>query len=270
MPPEIFHGAKLKIKRANQHVYELNELLASFVKTDFCRFSVEKDASTGNHVLKFEMTKSAPCEVPLIIGDAIHNLRSALDLAACEIVTLGGATPSKWCSFPFRDSRKELEDSINGGEIKIAGADIVNLILDVVKPYKGGNDPLCALHALDITDKHKLLIPIFSIAALKHVNLRAGPMSMTDCTLAVGDGGKLNILAMPGKIEFEGYGEPAFAVLFDKGQVFERQPVVPTLKQLSEVVSGVIQAIEKAYLAREQGSGHGTPAPPKSPPTAEK
>lgn len=243
-------GPKLKVKRADQHISQLNELLNTFIKTDFYRLHIEENPDTGVNVLKFEMTKPLPEEIPLILGDAIHNLRAALDLMACEIVTLSGGTPSKWTYFPIRDTKEELEATLKGGEIKVAGADIVTLILDVIQPYKGGNAPLCALHSLDIADKHRLLLPVASVAALTNVNGKAGGAIFKNCTFAVGEGGILNILGMPGKFEFQGYGKPAIAVSFDKGQPLEGQPVIPTLHQLSQVVLGVIQTVEKAFLAR--------------------
>jgi len=245
----MFDAPKLKVKRANQHIVELNNALAVFVDTDFYSLSVNKNIDTGKYVLKFKMTKPVPCEIPLIIGDAIHNMRTALDILACEIISLSGGTPSKWASFPIRETRQELEGAING-EIKIAGPDIVDIILNAIKPYRGGNDSICALHSLDIADKHRLLIPIISVAALKRVNIKAGPATFTDCTFGVGADGVLNILGMPAKFEIQGTAQPSFNILFDKDQVFEGEPVVPTLKQLSELVFSIIDTIEQAFLAR--------------------
>jgi hypothetical protein len=255
----MFNGPKLKIERAEQHIEELNRILTTFIKTDFCRFHVDKQQNTGHNLIKFEIIKPFPCEIPLVIGDAIHNLRSALDLMACEIVSMAGGRPSRYTNFPFRETKQELEAAINGGEIKIAGPDIVTVLLDNIKPYNnGGNNTLCALHSLDVIDKHRLLIPTISIAALTHVNAKIGPMILTDCTLVVGQGGVLNLASIPGNIEIEGQGQPAYAILFDKGQVFEGQAVVPTLLQLKQLVSGVVQTIEKAYLARAEFQGHNT------------
>jgi hypothetical protein len=245
---DMFIAPKLKIKRAKQHITEFDDAINAFVKTDFYRLAIDKETD-GSHILRFQMTAEVPCEIPLIIGDAVHNLHSALDLAACEMVTMTGKRPSNQLYFPFGETRRDLETTLNK-EIKAAGTDIVNLILDVIKPYKGGNDPLYALHRLDIDDKHRILIPTISIASLVNVNVRAGPITMNDCTLSVGPGGILNLLQMPGPFEMQGSGKPIFSVLFDKGQIFEGQPIVPTLHQLSEIVSGVIEAIEKTYLAR--------------------
>lgn len=248
----MFDAPKLKIKRANQHIAELNSVLVEFIKTDFYGFRVEHDAQSGYYSLYLNITKPLPCEIPLIIGDAIHNVRSALDLAACEIVVIAGGTPTKRTNFPFHKSRQELEAIINSGEIKIAGADIIDLILNVIKPYKGGNDALYGLHQLDITDKHRLLIPIFSVTALKRMYLTAGSLIFENFSATIGDGGEIGILHTPNKFEFkvQDYGEATCHILFNKGQIFEGQSVIPTLHQLSQLVSRVIETIEKAYLVR--------------------
>lgn len=246
-----FVGPKLKIKRAEQHIDELNQILSTFVKTDFLRLHIEKQQDTGRSLVKFEMTKSLPWATPLVIGDVVHNLHSALDLMACEIVSMAGGTPSRDTYFPFADTRQKLEAAIRKGEMKIVGSDIIAVLLDVIKPYNNGGDSiLCALHRLDIIDKHRMLIPTVSIGALTHVNANIGPVTFTDCTLAVGQGGVLSLLDMPGDVEIEGYGKPTYAILFDKGQGFEGQAVVPTLLQLSQLVSGVVHRMENAYLAR--------------------
>lgn len=68
---------------------------------------------------------------------------------------------------------------------------------------------LCALHSLDVTDKHRLLIPIASVTALTNLNARIGGMTFVNCALTVGNGGVINIASMPeGDLYIEGYGTP--------------------------------------------------------------
>jgi hypothetical protein len=253
--PESFLGARLKIERANKHIDEVNASLRAFLNTNFYSLVVESKPETGQHHLILRITTPAPPDIPLIIGDAIHNLHSALDLAACEIVTRSGGTPTRATKFPFREKRQELEGAIKHGKVEIAlpGSGLVPLILEVIAPYKGGNDPLYAIHDLDITDKHQLLITTISVTQLRHVNLTAGPMTMTDCTLTVGEGGELNILRtdQPFQVQLEGAAQPAFAVLFRDGH-FKGRPVIPTLIQLRDVVSCVVEALEQTYFAGSQ------------------
>lgn len=249
----LFIGPKLKIKRANQHIDELQRIFTAFLKTDFYKLYVEVDAKANLNVVKFEPTGDLPCEVPLIIGDAVHNLRAALDLMACEIVVLSGDTPDKWTLFPFQSDRNQLIATINGGKIKAAASAIIDLIIDTIKPYKGGNDPLCALNDLDIVDKHRLLIPITHVTALVGVDMAdERGNTFTNTTLMVGKGGQLKPVASNSTFKITKQGKAAIGVFFDKGQVFEGKPVIETLHQLSQLVSGVVQTIEKAYLARAQ------------------
>jgi len=241
-------GSRLKIERANQHIDNLNGILEAFTKADFYSLGVQKDLM-GHYVLKFEVTKSLPNIAPTV-GDAVHNLRASLDLAACEIVRIGGGTPNRNTKFPFRKDRKELVNAINGGTIKTAGADIVDFIVDTVKPYKGGNDALIGLHYIDIMDKHVNMIPVLSVYELVNVNGRMGNCIISNSTFAVRGGGVVDTISMTEKVEFEGHGEPRFRILFGKGKVFEGQPIIPTLHQLSHLVSGILDAIEKIILSR--------------------
>jgi hypothetical protein len=185
----------------------------------------------------------------LIIGDAIHNLRAALDHATYEMITLAGTVPSKWVRFPFRDTKDELKAALNGSDIRIGGAWFVDLIVDNIKPYKGGDDLLCALHELDIVDKHRLLIPTLSITKLDGVEGKTGGINFQSISFTVAQNGKINFLSSGADIEITNYGRPSFNILFDKGQILEGKSLFPTLELCSQLVSGIVQAIEVAYLA---------------------
>ena len=47
-------------------------------------------------------------------------------------------------------------------------------------------------------------------------------------------------------------GYPTVEVRFGKGEVFENEPIIPTLRQLAELVSGVIDTLE-AHLKGSNG-----------------
>lgn len=246
----LFYGSKLKIKRADRHIEDLRLVLAAFLKTQFYRLHVEKNPDDGSSLLKCEVTEPMPSEVPLLIGDTIHNLRAALDLLVCEIIRLAGETPSKWADFPIRDSRDGLVNTLNGAQLKTVAPWIVDLLIDEIKPYDGGNDSLYALHRLDIDDKHKLLIPATSVTALTGAAARDDHGNIFEgLSFYIGQTGKITMIETDSSLEITNYGQPSFAVLFGKGQVLQGEAVIPTLRRLSEVVSGVVQTIETAYLS---------------------
>ncbi len=247
-PPDLFYGSKLKIERAKQHILDLNTVLNDFLKTDFYTLGVEKDPQSGDYVLKFRIPQSLPEQIPLIVGDTLHNLRSAVDYVASELVRRANG-PTKYIKFPVRKTREEVEGALRKGDIKIAHPDVIACILDEIKPYKGGNDALLSLHEMDITDKHLLLIPVVSVAGLTHVYGRAGGIRFEDCTFTVSGGGELGIARMPGDFELQSQGQPTFTIVFGRGQALQGQSVIPTLHQLAQLVSGIVQTIEKAYAA---------------------
>src|SRR5688572_11387500 len=181
----IFHSAKLKIERANKHINDLNNLINSFVASDFYRFHVEVDSNTGDNLLKLEFTDFMPSEGVLILGDAVHNLHSALDLMICEIVLKSGKTPDNATKFPFHGKRQEVIGQINSGKIKAAGPIVRDLIVDMIKPYRGGNDLLYGLHDLDILDKHRLLIVVIAVVSLTGVYAQSDNVVFSNCTMSV-------------------------------------------------------------------------------------
>jgi len=246
---EIFREAKLKVEHANSHIRELNESIVEFANDDICRFVTEKDTDTDNYILKCKMIKSLPEKVTLIIGDAIHNLRSALDLMAWELVELCGGKPDKDISFPIVETQMQLEATMKNKKIKIIGTDNIKLMCDVIKPYKGGNNNLFGLHRLDIADKHRTLIPTAHVGVVTHATGFAGGTQFVDCTFSVDpDGSVHGILAMPEDFNFYITGQQVIWVFFSQTEVFKEQHVLRTLDNLTLTVSDVIQKFEKLNL----------------------
>jgi len=104
------------------------------------------------------------CDVPdldplsLAIGDVIHNLRSALDHLYFQLVTANGETPDRSTYFPIKKDRASYQQDRARFEQQIGSAAAAEL--DKLEPYPEGSPFLWDLHQLDITDKHKLLVPV--------------------------------------------------------------------------------------------------------------
>jgi hypothetical protein len=160
-----------------KHIHDLNELLASFAKSDFYSVSIEMHERSNHVRIDIDRSGFPSIDAALIIGDALHNLKSALDMLYYQAMhdTTGVTDPRT--RFPVRDEREELIAAIKGGLKKKALTDdpnalkIRDLIVDVVKPYKAGNYPLWALHDLNIRDKHQLLVPIFDLMRFTNICL---------------------------------------------------------------------------------------------------
>jgi hypothetical protein len=103
------------------------------------------------------VTEAIPIHLSTIVGDIVHNLRTSLDLLACELVRInGGDTDDVY--FPFAMSASDLEYMIGKRHLDRAAPHVVDLIRSF-KPYQGGNATLRGIHDLDIMDKHQELVP---------------------------------------------------------------------------------------------------------------
>jgi hypothetical protein len=249
--PGIFDGALRKIERADQHIANLSGVLNAFLQTDFHEFSGKTDSTTGRHFLEC-ICEPTPAEVPLILGDALHNLRTSLDFVATAI-TRAANEPISYSKFPFRKTREELVAAINGGLRRVAPASVISVIIDEIKPYRGGNDALYALHDMDVMDKHLLIVPTVSVATITGVTLSFGALKMYDCLVGIEAGGKFRMAAgLPGgdcpQLNVENKGKPSCSVVFlDRSMPFHMQPVIPVLHQLSQLASDAVRAMVDAY-----------------------
>jgi hypothetical protein len=249
---EPFYASHLKIERAKQHISDLQARILAFQASDFYTINIGNDSETGDDILHFKETRSLPDDIALIIGDALHNLKGALDIAVNEIVFSRLGHYDDFTRFPFRKTKDELINAIKGGLIHQASKTVADLIVESVKPYKGGNDALWALHELNILDKHRLLLPVLRMKALHDIRIeddRGQPVPVGTWFFS-GD----SISIIPERrgnrnIKITNKGKPTLVVLFDKGLPMEGQAVLPCLVQLTEAVTGVIESIKAVFLA---------------------
>jgi hypothetical protein len=242
----MFTGSRLKIERAKKHINDLQSEIIAFSNSNFYTLSVEKHPNTGNDTPKLTITKPSPEGLSLIIGDAIHNLHTALDLAVCEIVRDKlGSDSTRYVKFPFDKSRNQLVASLKSGKIAKASPGICNLILSM-EPYEGGNYALYALHELDILDKHKLLIPMIELSVILGMSAKddVGGHIVNWNTMASPETEWLQI-GLSGNVKIENHGEAIFVVFFGKeSPFFAGRIVLHTLKEFVEIVDSIINAFE--------------------------
>jgi hypothetical protein len=255
MTSHLFMSPRLKVERAYRHIHELNHVLDEFLQTDFYTAGMEENPDTGRYTFRVSMASQLPAEIPLSMGDAVHNMRSALDHLAAGIVRRAGLS-GKHTYFPFDEERQGLITRLNKGPIKQACPGIKDIIVDKVKSYRGGNTPLWELNKLDNIDKHNLLIP-----AIYNTHVSIDRLETEDGTIieqslvSVGPGGLLESFGFGQKVKIKGNVYPRFEVKFPKTLPFEDEPVVPTLAQCAGFVSQALDIIEEFITARAAADG---------------
>lgn len=148
-------------ERADAAQHEIDDLkvrVDEFVK-DAVRIEVNQSRASrfGQQTLSelwLTQTKPVPVALRAKAGMIANELRAILDgLATCLAIRNGGSARSAY--FPI--SRSE-EIFANDGRRKISSwrpEDVT--ILELLRPFKGGNDLLFALHEADRTRKHQRL-----------------------------------------------------------------------------------------------------------------
>jgi hypothetical protein len=137
-----FASSRLKVERGKKHIDEINRLLHDFAKSDFYGLAIEHNANARLNFLCIEVDQSGfpHDEIALVIGDAVHNLRSALDHLWHHVVLRCGGTPTKWTRFPIGDAGDSLAGMLNNAlETKQITVPIVDLLMADIKSYQGGN-----------------------------------------------------------------------------------------------------------------------------------
>jgi hypothetical protein len=148
-------GPRGKIERAKKHFAELEAANKRFTERNPYELVPEVE---GEYLIqRLVIHEETPIELPLIAGDAIHNMRSALDLTFCQLVEANGIPAAPSDVFPIHATRKKYESG-GRGQVKARVSKDALDIIDTLKPYKGGNNALWALHKLDIVDKHRAIL----------------------------------------------------------------------------------------------------------------
>lgn len=150
-----FLGAFAKYQRAQVHVHALNEALTAYYSASPWRPEKAEDLPQG--MVRIRLLQPPPDEIGLILGDLVHNMRSALDYATCSLVELGHHhVDLSRTQFPFGESGRALTTK----EKKSAAlGDMTIQALTALEEarHRGGKD-LNLLRLLSNQDKHRLLL----------------------------------------------------------------------------------------------------------------
>ena len=158
-----FNGARLKLERAKYHIDDLNSVCANFFQRNF-RLIFSSEPYTFYRTIGVKNDAPIPDQFLAILGDAIHNLRSSLDVLVYAVVNGSGKSfNEKAISFPFRDDADpiKLEARIMQACIHFSVPEAVNLFKSF-EPYPGGNLQLRELNEIENIDKHR--IPLTTVA----------------------------------------------------------------------------------------------------------
>jgi hypothetical protein len=153
-----FESALWKVDRARKHADDLEDEIRAFWDTDPFEVEMVGTPLAGSGFFRVKRMAAVSESIPLITGDAAHNIRSALDHFAWSAVS--PQERGRWTCFPVwshaaAPTLDKWRDQVSG---KLKGV-TAGLIKEVVrlKAWETGRDSLLwAIHELDRIDKHRL------------------------------------------------------------------------------------------------------------------
>lgn len=248
-----FASCWTKIDRAREHRKEFDKTAKEWLDTKPYKLRTEFYTQTDEYIVWLDRVPRVPLPLFAIVGDVVHNLRSALDYliyrAAC--LDSGKDPPPRWkdLAFPIVSSDTDFDTGRRPPLGKLNPdfrADIKKLQPFCTHPDDFRQSRLWVLNQLDIVDKHRefplgLVIPTelridpsADIAA--HGGPDPGPLEDGAQVLAYrSDDANVNVNI-----------EPSFAVAFGKSDIFpEGAEVMQILVMLDEIVESIVASVAK-------------------------
>lgn len=219
---------------------------------------VQEDTRDGKTVARLRIHEQIPADWGMIIGDIIHNLRSALDLLISDLLIVNGNKPTESSSFPVSKSEKVFLDQ---GIRKVEGInDAAIEIIKELKLYKDGNPTLWELHQLDIIDKHRAIIPVVNENKAvvfdfgEHMNQIFGedklgkipliPLGLRPTDRQISDGIILFSAHKNFCIESSQFPKFEFELVFGKEEFLEGESISKKMNEYVQLVESIIKKFD--------------------------
>jgi hypothetical protein len=240
---DVLNGPRLKANRADKHINELIRVTRP-LDSAFYRLAVEPRTIPPYADGTFFNVTYCPLKpiaetLALIIGDAVHNLRAALDHFASTVIRTND--PSAKPYFPVTKDRQHLHRSGVLAQLESALPGSTRLLLDKIRPIDSATDHLWAFGSLDIDDKHNLIIPTVTVVSIDAViGVHGHPRH---CNVSVGNDAARPFVALTGPMKFT-IDDPKATVhvSFSGGTPFDGKSVIPTLLDIRNLVAETLDA----------------------------
>jgi hypothetical protein len=150
-----------KVVRAKQHYEALTTELNRYLQGKRSELLMEANLQTNTVRVVGIEGPTVPDVIPVIIGDCLQNLRSALDYLVWELVLAANSQPSEKNAFPICGTAKGFKESLRRGSLNGVPEEATTLIQDL-QPYNGGDrwkeTVLWILNELCNINKHRRIL----------------------------------------------------------------------------------------------------------------
>lgn len=250
----VLDGPRLKVERALTHMDELVRLTKP-LSSDLYEIRAENRAVPPRakptlFEIVYTPKKPIPETLAVVIGDAIHNLRAALDHLASGIVRT--RRPLAHVYFPMPKVREELHKSKDLKLIESALPGSKHLLLDKVRPEQGAEDDLWLFGKMDNDDKHNLIIPTVTIASIENLSANSENTHLHSMAFKNDAGRRFTLYASDRRIEIASRPVTYVDMTFGVSTPFDGLPVLRTLLDIARLVCMTVDSFEKLIEGRNR------------------
>lgn len=187
-------GAWQKHQTATQHIDTFEERLNNWLRDKAYHLVRDPDTPALQRAM---LLRAEPIDADLcsLAGDAVHNLRSALDHLAYGVACAKDVATELLgkVAFTARENSKAFTKEITKETVTALGEDWLRFISDMQPYLNGTGSELYTVCRLDNIDKHRNLLLMATVGDKYRLDITGTKMSMTvlERGLPLGDGVKL-------------------------------------------------------------------------------
>jgi hypothetical protein len=243
MPLDL-NPSRIKLKAAREHIERL-ENCTSPLDPKFYDVSMRETSGPvimlsppKSYRLVYTPKEPIPETLANIIGDALGNLKSALDYSAVRIDVPGTYFPTApRTNLPNQPSLAKLETKLPGFR---------DLLLNTLRPANGPDEPLWGLIGkANNENKHEDFIPTVTMVEVKGINARFGNATLIDCAVGGDAAHPINLIGSDTPIQFSSHNKPIVNLTFGADTSVPNEPVIPILRRAADAVERALSEIDK-------------------------
>jgi hypothetical protein len=189
--PASILGMALKLNRAQFHLNTLKESIDAFFESKPYEIVREANPNTNEIYGTLRVKRECPPAWGILVGDFVHNLRSALDYLVWQLVIHETGNPPVTFDTQFPIFQTEAGYKSRGEPVRLKGVGAkAKALIKTLQPFstgEGTNSPLWHLHELANFDKHRRICLASAVTHALHVQGVAGEVT----GLIVGKQGEL-------------------------------------------------------------------------------
>jgi hypothetical protein len=128
-----------KVYRSKTHLLELQTEIERYFETNPGRVIRVEDGNPDEYTGIFQASGPIPGRLPIIMGDCLQNLRSALDYLVWELVLAANEVPGRHNMFPICSTLRAFENQLE--KKRLAGLKPEAVAeMRTLQPYNHGKD----------------------------------------------------------------------------------------------------------------------------------